>query len=57
MPEYELSEGKKAVLIQGLDLLIQQTQQQPDKFAKGMLLAVMFETKEILQHNRLTWKH
>jgi|GEM_PF-5590619 len=56
MPEYELSEGKKQALIKGLNLLIKQTQQQPDSFGKGIDLANMFEAKDILQHQRLTWK-
>lgn len=56
MPEYELSQGKKQVLLAGLDLIIKRTQQQPDSFGKGVLLADMFEAKEILQKQRLTWK-
>lgn len=56
MPEYELTESKKAVLLKGLDIVIKQTQAAPDSFSKGVVLADMFETKDILKHNRLTYR-
>lgn len=56
MPEYELTEMKKMILLQGLEVMIKQTQAKPDDFMKGAALAEMFETKDVLQRCRLTYK-
>lgn len=56
MIEYTLSGAKKAILLNALNDMIQRTQLERDCFAKGVKLAEMFETKDILQRCEFKYK-